>query len=263
MDPHALNVYTDGSSPKNPGVGGIGVRFIFPDNYESLEPIQDFNFPGYKGGGIGLMEIMAGIEALKEVLKLPDLHKIKRVVIHSDSMYFVDGYKSAIYSWSKKQWRKLDGSPVSNTKEWKDLLRLAHKLSSHGLSLDIKKVQGHSTDIHNRAVDKLAKKSATFPIKNISQSSIVRRKNTKNKTVKGSIQGLGQRIKIRVITSEYLSLQKESKYRCEIISKGSVFYGKADFLFSKEVLRPAHSYLVILSGTGTYLQIKRVIKELE
>lgn len=261
-NPHALNIYTDGSALKNPGIGGIGIRFIFPDFLEKEESIKDFSFPGFKGATNQQMEIKACVVALEEAMRLVELSQINTIVIYTDSMYVVGNYKKAMYSWPLNGWVKSDGGPVFNVQLWKELVR---KIKKVGRSVEIKWVKGHSNNIHNKAVDKMAKQSAQKAIEKFSSSSSVnlRRKKTKEKTEKGSVKMLGQRIKIRIITTEYLKEHKTFKLRYEVVSKNSKFYDKVDFIYSEKPLRVGHSFLVVFNRNDKFPQISRILKELE
>lgn len=257
-DPHALNIYTDGSALTNPGDGGIGVRFVFPEAF-GIEHPQDFRYPGYKGVGIGQMELRACITALNEASKLPTLRKASRIVIHCDSSYVVDGYPRAKYTWPQQQWRSVDGKPILNVELWKELVKKAQKI---GMGVEIKWVRGHSKNQHNRAVDQLAKQSASNPMTKILGSKIIRKKTTTNRTVAGSIKSLGQTIAIRVVESEYLKEQGVYKLRAQVVSKNSKFFNKIDFVFSDVPLRPGHSFLVSLKRRQQYCEVSRVLEEI-
>ena len=260
-NPHALNIYTDGSALKNPGAGGIGIRFIFPDFLEKEEPIKDFYFPGFKGTTNQQMEIKACIVALEESNRLTELPKINTIIIHTDSLYVVNNYKKAKFHWPSSGWVKYDGSPVLNVPLWKELTR---KINNVRKVVEIKWVKGHSGNIHNEAVDKMAKQSARQVIKELSPTTsvTVRRKKTKEKTERGSVKMLGQKIKIRIITNEYLREQKIAKIRYEVISKNSKFYNKVDFIYSNKTLSAGHSFLVSFNKNNNFPKISRVFKEI-
>ena len=260
-NPYALNIYTDGSALKNPGVGGIGIRFIFPDFLEKEDPIKDFLFPGFKGTTNQQMEIKACIVALDEAMRLVEISKINTIIIYTDSLYVVNNYKKAIFYLPSRGWMKHDGSPVLNVPMWKELTR---KIKNIGKVVEIKWVKGHSNNIHNKAVDKIAKQSARQAIKELSPTTsiTVRKKKTKEKTERGSVKMLGQMIKIRIITNEYLREQKIAKIRYEVISKNSKFYNKVDFIYSKKTLSAGHSFLVSFNKNDNFPQISRVFKEI-
>ena len=68
-DPHALNIYTDGSSLNSPRSGGIGIVFVFPDDFPIEDHIWEFEYAGYKNATNNEMELLACIAALKEVFE--------------------------------------------------------------------------------------------------------------------------------------------------------------------------------------------------
>jgi hypothetical protein len=170
----------------------------------------------------------------------------------------VDNYKNAMFLWPRTKWLKKAGAPVLNAHLWKDLIRNVRNTSKR---VEIVKVKGHSKDKHNRAVDKLAKLSAQNPLNKPLAVSTVRRKKSKEQTQIGSVEMLGQRITIRIIECKYLSVQRIYRYRYEVMSKKSPFYGKVDFLCSAEVLREAHTFSVRLNSDKNNPDIEKVFKE--
>jgi ribonuclease HI len=257
-DPNALNIYTDGSSFQGPRQGGVGVRFVFPDIGDNYGYTKDMDYPGYKGGNIAQMEIKACILALTTANSLPDTQKIKRIIIHSDSMYVVNNYKKAVFSWPKNKWRLSGGGAVLNVQLWKDLTKAIKKIS---IPVDIQWVKGHSNNIHNRKVDKLAKKSAKgFKFENTSSINL-RRKTTKTSTEIGSVKMLGQKITIRIVTSEYLSNHSEYRYRYEVLSKRSDYFRKIDFVNYNIPLKVGHKFYVKLNKQQTNPKIIKVYRE--
>lgn len=103
-DANALNIYTDGSCYSSPRTGGIGIRFVFPEfmNKENI----DFDFDGYKGATNNQMELKACIVALQQISKFSESLQASRIIVHTDSCYVVDNYKTAFYIWSANKWRK-------------------------------------------------------------------------------------------------------------------------------------------------------------
>ena len=180
-NPYALNIYTDGSALKNPGTGGIGIRFIFPDFLEKEELIKDFCFPGFKGTTNQQMEIKACIVALEESNRLTELPKINTIIIHTDSLYVVNNYKKAKFHWPSSGWVKYDGSPVLNVPLWKELTR---KINNVRKVVEIKVGQRTFWQYTQwKPVDKMAKQSARQVIKELSPTTsvTVRRKRQKKK----------------------------------------------------------------------------------
>lgn len=252
-----LAIYTDGSSAPKPRTGGVGIRFIFPD-----EEIKDFLPYGYKGATNNMMELQAPILALKEVLKLDNLRGAEGIVIYSDSQYVVNHYKTAMFTWPNTKWIKSNGEPVANTNQWKELLRLMKRVwQKFRIYVDFEKVEAHSGVEHNEAVDKLAKQSRVGGLRKNMSTVTVRRKNTDKQTVRGSVVGEGQKIRIRIVSSEWVSSHKEYKSRFEVLSKKSKYFGNVDFVWHKDSMKAGHIFDVILMSGLEYCRVKRIIKE--
>jgi ribonuclease HI len=253
----ALNIYTDGSSFSKPRRGGVGIRFIFIDS-TGEEVVEDFPISGTKGANSIEMELSACIQALKLAIPFLQKHPLRRIIIFTDSQFIVDNYHNAMFIWRKTRWLKKSGGPVINAELWKELVRCIKKA---GIYVEIQKVKGHSKDIHNKAVDKLARQSAKSPSEKTQAGVIVRRKISREQTQLGSVKMLGQRIIIRIIESKYLTPQKITRYRYEVMSRASDYFQKVDFLCSKETFRPGHRYSVRLNRDQGNPSIIKVFKE--
>lgn len=254
----ALNIYTDGSSYQSPRRGGLGIRFITYD--ECLNELAtDVYFPGYLGATNNQMELRACILAIDEAIKREMLLNVSRIVIFTDSFYIVDNYKRAMFQWSRQKWYKNNGQPVLNATQWKKLVNLIKKCKKN---VEFIWVKSHSKNIHNKAVDRMAKQSAKIPIKEPLSVVRVRRKLSSEEVDIGSVEIKGQRISIRIISSEYLEVQRISKYKYEIISKKSEYCGLVDIIYSDLSLRAGHSYCVVFNTEQNNPRIRKVIKEL-
>ena len=258
IDVNALHIYTDGSSCSSPRRGGIGIRFVYPELMNKEE--SDFEPNGYRSATNNQMELMACIKAVKIVSKSTELQHVSRIIIHTDSRYVVNNYKRAVYRWQGNGWEKRAGAPVLNADLWKELIRNIKKVHKR---IEIEWVKGHSKDEHNKAVDKLAKKSAKKATNRLQSYVDVRRKLSSESVECGSVKMLGQEISIRMITSEYLRTQKIWKYKYEVISPESTFYKKVDIIYYKEVLRTGHSYSVSFNTNNDFPQITNVLCEIE
>jgi hypothetical protein len=124
-------------------------------------------------------------------------------------------------------------------------------------------VKGHSKDQHNKAADKLAKKSAKNPLNKPLSIVNVRRKKTAKSVEIGSVEMRRQRLVIRIITSEYLNTQRTNRYKYEVLSKGSKYFGNVDIIFSKETLKAGHHYEVSVNKNTCNPIIMRVLREIE
>ncbi len=255
-----LVIYTDGSSAPKPRRGGVGFRMIFPSG-----KVRDFSPYGYSGATNNEMELQACILSLREVVKLDDLEGAKGVVVCTDSQYVVSNYKNAMFSWVNQKWMRSNGEPVLNAQQWKELLRLMKRIGDRfRIYVSFEKVEAHSGVEDNEAVDKLAKRSRKGPLSTIKISvSNVRRSKTKSKTIKGSIRGEGQRLRIRVVSGSWLSVQKLYRLRCEVLSKKSEYFSKMDFILSEEMMRAGHIYDVVLMDGLDHCRVKKLIGEVK
>ena len=209
MIDNALNIFTDGSSFSSPRTGGIGVRFVTLGP-SGEEQVQDFDFAGYPNATNNQMELHACIVSLKEAIKLDLPSNIAKVVLHTDSRYVVDNYKKAMFEWPNTRWLTRHGRPVLNADLWKELVRCLRNMK---MMVEIEWVKGHSKNKHNKAVDKLARASAKAPFNKPLTHVSVRKKKTDKSLEIGSVVMNGQRITIRVITSEKLKVQRLWKYK--------------------------------------------------
>lgn len=250
----ALSVFTDGSAQARPRRGGIGIRFVHTDDVGNETP-YDLPLPGYVAETVNRMELTAIIVALKTIERgrLPEnlLEGIRRIDVYTDSMYVAENLDHAIYTWPRQSWMTRDGAPVLNVDLWKDLVRAYRRLQDQpGLRVEIKWRKGHSSsNPHNKAADKLAKQSAGAPLGATRVPPVVRRKKSARMTERGSVVLLGQKLTIRIIEADYLSEQRLSRYRYEVMSRRSEFRGRVDIAFSDDhLLRPGHTYFVTMGA---------------
>ena len=130
-----IEIYTDGSSKGNPGLGGYGSILMHGDRIKEISG-------AFKHTTNNRMELMGVIEALK-CLKKEGLD----ITIYSDSKYVVDGIEKGWYKgWIKKDWKD-----VKNPDLWKPLIELYNK---HNIKFVW--VKGHSSNKWNNRCDELA-----------------------------------------------------------------------------------------------------------
>lgn len=254
-----LIIYTDGSSAPTPRMGGAGFRMIFPDGEKA-----DFCPYGYSGATNNEMELQACILALREVVKFKDLRGAKGIVVNTDSQYVASNYTKAMFSWPKQKWVRSNEEPVLNAQQWKELIRLMKRIGdTFRIRVTFEKVKAHSGVVDNEAVDKLAKISRMGPTSSIKISvNNIRRSITSTPTLRGSIQGEGQHIRLRVVSQTWLQVQKLFRLRCEVVSKRSKYFGNMDFVLSETMMRAGHTYEVILTDGLDHCRVKKVIKEI-
>lgn len=261
-DERDLNIYTDGSAYQGPRRGGVGILYVVVDD-DGTERVEDYPRPGYAGATINEMEVLAATEALTALVtrRAPvSAATFRRVVIWTDSMYLFNGYARARSSWPTNGWMTHDGNPVLNAKLWKELVRVAGRV---GRPVEIKWVKGHKTSVHNKAADKLAKRSAKQQTGRRASVVKVRRKKTAKSVELGSVGMQGQRLTIRVITDEYLVVQGFNKYKYEVMSKASEFFGLVDVIYSQKglVLSAGHTYFVRVNRDQRAPRIEKVFRE--
>lgn len=257
---NTVYIYTDGSSLPKPRRGGIGIRYVYlnDDEEEFRIDLEEF---GYQSATNNQMELEAVIFGLKKLNKQNIPIKFNLIEVRTDSQYITANINHAKYSWSKSQWKNKSDRPIENSILWKELITI---ISKFHVKIEIVWVKGHGKDIDNKAVDKSAKKSA----KSILAPPIVpvkmRRKITSLKTSRGSIKMEGQKVQIHIITDEYMKLPKLCKYRCEVISKRSKYFGCVDLLFSElHHLKAGHNYYVKLNSDMKNPRILKMFKELK
>lgn len=256
---NVLYIYTDGSSLNSPRRGGMGIRFIYVGD-DGEELVHDVHSPGHKGATNNQMELMACALALEEAFQQQLTHGKTRVIIRTDSQYVSDNYRKAMFEWSKSRWFRRSGAPVQNAEIWKRLLKAMKKAN---VRVDFEWVKGHSKDEHNRAVDRMARKSAKMAVGSPLSVVHVRRKLTDEAVQIGSVKMEGQRISIRIITTKLMPVQKLWKCKYEVITETSDYYPNVDIVYSSELLKAGHSYYVKFNDEPDNPRVVKVFKELD
>jgi ribonuclease HI len=243
---NAINIFTDGSSFSGPRKGGMGILFVVI-NDEGHEETFEHVLQGHKGANNQQMELQACVEAFDYLLSRYSsisLSEYRKVIVNTDSMYVKENFNRAKYEWPKSKWMTRDGTPAANAEIWKNLVKKSQKL---GMPVYFQWVKGHKSSAGNKAADKMAKRSAKGPLRPPLTVVSVRRKNTDRSIQRGSVIMSGQRLTVRIIVTERLNVQKTWKYKYEVVSKKSPFYGNVDLAFSHLLLRDGHSYFVLMN----------------
>lgn len=142
MTPSAVPVvFTDGACSGNPGPGGWAWAES-TSRYES----------GFEGHTTNQrMELMAVLKALEA--------NPGRLSIVSDSTYVVNCFKQRWWrGWRAKGWRNAKGEPVANQDLWRPLIE--QMIDVRPGEVEISWVKGHSGDVMNDLVDRLAVEAA-------------------------------------------------------------------------------------------------------
>lgn len=261
IDEYSLNIFTDGSSyPDKSRAAGVGVRLVWVSE-EGNEVVADYFPPGWQKATIDEMEIKACTVGLQEAqATFSDFDRFKKIIIYTDSRYVESNYFKAMNIWPKTKWQLSNGMPAANINLWRELKREVDKLP---IRIEVEWVKAHKSNLHNRAVDKLAKKSALLPVNKPISRSQTTKKWSDRKTVKGCIAMEGQELKIRIISRDYIPKAKTTKYRYEVIDPKSKHFKNIDFIFCPEDLSRNHCYLVKVNEDQKKPQIEEVINELQ
>ena len=141
IDSIAIEAATDGACSGNPGPGGWGGLIIFDDKSELEIGGSEQNTTNNR------MELTAAIKTLEKLktYKLKENFKLR-----TDSKYVIEGYTKWITNWKRNGWKTSSGKSVQNLDLWQKI----DQLRINGLVMEY--VKGHSGDIQNDRVDKIA-----------------------------------------------------------------------------------------------------------
>ena len=134
----SVEIYTDGACRGNPGPGGWGALLIAGRHRKTMhggDPETTNN----------RMELTAAIEALNA------LKGRRRVILHTDSKYVMDGINEWMPNWKKRGWKTSAKKPVKNKDLWQALDEAANRHD-----VEWKWVKGHSDHPENDEADALA-----------------------------------------------------------------------------------------------------------
>jgi ribonuclease HI len=134
-DGAALRVFTDGACSGNPGPGG----------WAWASSVHHFGSGGEAETTNNRMELKAVLDALEQ--------NVGPLVVVMDSTYVKDGLEKWHKGWVRNGWRTKGGSPVKNRDIWEPLVELVGR---RGDELRFEWVKGHSGDLMNDLVDRLA-----------------------------------------------------------------------------------------------------------
>jgi ribonuclease HI len=212
------------------------------------------------------MEIQACIEALQALIRgrAPvDAARYRRVTFWTDSQYLVDGFDSARFGWPRSHWLTRDGNPVANTKQWKELVRLAVRV---GRPVQFHWIKGHKDSLFNKQADKLAKTSAKgLVLREPLDHRKIRRKTTQEKLARGSVAMLGQQMTIQLFEEVDQSDQGLVRFKYEVMTKRSPYFGKVDYIWAERgtPLRAGHTYRVRVNQNAKAPRIVKVVTEVK
>ena len=181
----------------------MGIRYIIINDAGDEEWLDECP-PGYKEGTNNEMELMAPILALRGVPDAMITSNVQRIYIFTDSQYVRDHFFRAAKIWPANGWCNRNGKPIENVKLWKDLVR---EVKNARRRVHFKWVKGHGKNKHNKAVDKLARKSAEGFLNEPLTVQSVRRKTSEQSVDIGSVGMEGQELDVRIITDKRMREQ--------------------------------------------------------
>lgn len=163
-----VELYTDGSSLRNPGASGLAYVIRYFDTPEGSDMPEAKTIEGNQGFRLSTnnrMEIMAGIWGIRAIItKIQDgtLVGVNQINLFSDSEYFVKAInqkwiqKWMDNNWMTSGWQGSKPKPVKNKDLWEDIINLQNQLSDMHILLTMTNVKGHAGNEYNERADKLA-----------------------------------------------------------------------------------------------------------
>jgi ribonuclease HI len=237
IDENALNIFTDGSSyHKKQRAAGAGGCLVWVNEYGN-EEYEEYVSIGWQKATIDEMEIVACTLGMKEANRfLKKKNQFEKILIFSDSKYVVNNFFKAMNIWPNSKWLGANKMPVENIELWKRLRREVNRCS---LNVYVKWVKAHKGNKYNKIADDLAKRSAELPINKPFSYDETTKKWSDQNTKKGCVPIIGQEIKIRIISREYVKRAKTYKYRYEVIDPNNQsFKDCLHVRFNNEQKRP-------------------------
>lgn len=139
-----VNIYCDGSSRGNPGLGGFGIAVVENDTYIDLYSKQYDNITNNQ----------AELKALIFALGLATTkYNLDRVTIYSDSAYTVNLFNNWIFMWAQNGWLTANKEPIKN----KELVLQLYEFAKKDFpNFYVTKISGHSGIIGNELADAAA-----------------------------------------------------------------------------------------------------------
>ncbi len=133
-----VEIFTDGACRRNPGPGGWGVVLIAGQHRKTL-------CGGESATTNNRMELTAAIEALNA------LNGSRKVLLHTDSRYVMNGIRDWLPNWKKRGWKTKAKKPVKNQDLWE---ALDAAVGQHEVEWNW--VRGHTGVAGNEEADALA-----------------------------------------------------------------------------------------------------------
>lgn len=163
-----IELYTDGSSLRNPGAAGLGyiIRYWVDKEDNSMPQIKEIEgSQGFRLSTNNRMELMASIFGIKMIMeKLDDgtIPEASQVNLYSDSDYLVKALSQnwatrwMANNWMTSAYGGRQATAVKNKDLWEQIIQLQEELRGRKIILAVTHVNGHSGHEFNERADKLA-----------------------------------------------------------------------------------------------------------
>lgn len=167
-----VELYTDGSSLRNPGPSGLGyiIRYWVPGEDPDVPVVKEIEGnQGFRLSTNNRMEIMGGIYGLNKIIeKIKDgTIKTNQINLQSDSKYFCNAVNQGwITKWQNNNWmtsafKGKQPGPVKNKDLWEKVLDIQRELQSMSILLTLTYIEGHAGHEFNERTDRLAVAAST------------------------------------------------------------------------------------------------------
>lgn len=169
MSTMPIELYTDGSSLKNPGASGLAyvIRYWVDNDNEEM-PVAKFieGNQGFRLSTNNRMEIMAAIYGLRKIIELinndSEFKNYTQINLFSDSEYLCNAVNQRwLQGWKQRNWMTsgFNGktpSAVKNKDLWEQVIELQDTFHNMNINLTFSHVKGHNGNEFNEKADKLA-----------------------------------------------------------------------------------------------------------
>jgi ribonuclease HI len=259
LDPHALKIYIDGSSLKNPGgASGLAGRAEYPESWDREDEVL-FTV-GYQRSTNNRMELLACVTAMEHVRD--NVLGVQRVQIVTDSKY-VHGSIARAERWRHDGWTNAHGRPIENDELWQRFLALRKKLK---VRTDFVWLKGKKSPIL-KSIDSDAKAAARQPWESdhgFHEGKVGRSKVKGKRTSAALFPAKGQQAIIHIYRTNLVS--KVDKIDFDLYSEEKrEFTGKfraySDAIVASDLHR-GHFYRVRFNDDPAYPRIESIVEYL-
>jgi ribonuclease HI len=257
LDPHALKIYIDGSSFKNPGgASGFAGRAEYPESWNRTDDVL-FTL-GYESSTNNRMELLACVSAMEHIRD--NVIGVQRVQIVTDSRYVHDNIPRA-EDWRHNDWRNRYGRPIENADLWQKFLSVRRKLR---IRTDFVWLKGKKSAIL-KAIDSDAKGAARQPRKRdfgFKEGKVGRSKVKGAQTSAALFPANGQEAIIHIYRKSMVN--QVDKIDFDLYGKQCGFTGKFRAYAEVEIgveLHRGHVYRVRFNNDPHYPRVESIVGE--